>query len=153
MYVSLAHLANYDLSCLFFDKYQTLLLCLPLPDSMPRIVSQSVSMPVSQVLDASAVNSASRWWSGILQVPPADAGSIVRLRFQCRGFDVTYDTLKIYGQGDTSTSSALCNPLCPSTTSVTVCEMQGPSKVQDRLSFFRLLWPTLIADENSSSFA
>jgi hypothetical protein len=98
------------------------------PDSIPRIAASPISLPDSQLVDASAVNSISRWWSGILQMPATDVGSIVELRFQCNGFNSQSDKLSVYGQGDASTSSALCSKVC-STPADTVCKVQGPSKV------------------------
>jgi hypothetical protein len=97
-------------------------------DSVPRAVSPSMSLPPSHLLDSSSTNSASRWWSAIVPIPPATAGSIVRLRFQCPGFQAPGDSLKVYDQGDTLTSSVICNP-CSSATLVTTCVVQGPSKV------------------------
>ena len=97
---------------------------------MPRVVSSSISLPDSQLLDTSAVNSASRWWSGIVQLPPAAAGMIARLRFQCRGANPSSGELpysiRLFNQGDSSTPTAPCNP-CAAVNNT--CSFQGPSKV------------------------
>ncbi len=98
------------------------------PDSMPRVVASSISLPDSQLLDTSAANSASRWWSGIVHVPSAEIGSIAGLRFQCSGFDAKLDSLNVFGQSDASASAVLCGQLC-ATSSDAVCTVQGPSKV------------------------
>ncbi len=113
-----------DLAALFL-YYATLVFH---ADSMPRTVSPSISLPSAHLLDSSSVNSASRWWSGIVPIPSVAAGSIVRLRFQCPGFQAPGDSLKVYDHGDTLTSSVICSP-CSTAASVTTCVVQGPSKV------------------------
>jgi hypothetical protein len=88
-------------------------------------------------MDTSAVDSTSRWWSGIVQLPPAAAGTIVRLRFQCRGAIPTSAVLpysiRLFNQGDSSTPTAPCNP-CAAVNNT--CSFQGPSKV--RKSFYHV---------------
>ncbi len=116
-------------------------------DSVPRIVSPSISLPSAHLIDSSSINSASRWWSAIVPVPPVAAGSIVRLRFHCPGFQAPGDALQVYDQGDTLTSSVICSP-CSSMASVTTCVVQGPNKVcvcthSDRMPGSRLDIPSL----------
>ena len=103
-------------------------------DSIPRLTLPSISLPDSRLIDASPANSVSRWWSGILQMPAKDVGSIVELRFQCSGFNSKSDKLRVYGQGDASTSAVLCGKVCSSAAD-TVCKVQGSSKVHFFQSF------------------
>jgi hypothetical protein len=99
-------------------------------DSIPRIASSPTTLPIAHLIDASAVDSASRWWSGIVQLPPAAAGSIARLKFQCRGADPSSGalpyTIRLFNQGDSSTPTAPCNPCAAANNT---CVFQGPSKV------------------------
>ncbi len=92
-------------------------------DSLPRLAGSQVTVP-AQLIDASAVDGATQMWSGILQLP--QAGSIVRLDFQCRRLsDAGTYSVRVYDQGDTTTSSTPCNP-CVAPFS---CVSQGSTKV------------------------
>ncbi len=89
---------------------------------MPRLAGTQVTVP-AQLVDSSAVDSASKMWSGILQLP--QAGSIVRLVFQCRRFGDGGYSVRVYDQGDTTTSSTPCNPCV----APFACASQGSTKV------------------------
>ncbi len=106
-------------------------------DNIPRIAASPAILPISQLIDTSAVDSTSRWWSGIVQLPPAAAGMIARLRFQCRGANplsgVLPYSIRLFNQGDSSTPTAPCNP-CAAVNNT--CSFQGPSKV--RKSFYHV---------------
>jgi hypothetical protein len=92
------------------------------PDSLPRLAGTQITVP-AQLIDSSAADDTSRMWSGILQLP--QAGSIVRLDFQCGFLGNGAYNVRVYDQGDTSTSSASCNP-CAFPFS---CKAQGSTKV------------------------
>ncbi len=91
---------------------------------MPRLAGTQITVP-AQLIDSSAADDTSRMWSGILQLP--QAGSIVRLDFQCGslGTGTGAYNVRVYDQGDTSTSSQSCNP-CAFPFS---CKAQGSTKV------------------------
>ena len=89
---------------------------------MPRLVGTQIAVP-TQLIDVSAVDSALKMWSGILQLP--QAGSIVRFDFQCRNFGDGGYSVRVYDQGDTTTSSTPCNPCV----APFACAAQGSTKV------------------------